>query len=89
MTALIPRDSNRRCASRNSGYRECAGGALSTIAMIVYPLLSTALDEPSAFEEVHHRTPDSQSSARSGLAADAGAVGLGEAAAPEVRSVTP
>lgn len=59
------------------------------VKMTAVPLLSTALDEPSAFEEVHRRTPDTQSSARSGLAADAGAVGLGEAAAPHVRSVTP
>ncbi len=59
------------------------------VKMTAIPLLSTAVDEPSAFEVVHHRTPDTQSSARSGLAADAGAIGLGEASAPEVRSVTP
>jgi quinol monooxygenase YgiN len=52
------------------------------------PLLSSAVDEPSAYELVHHWTPDGVTVAPSGLAADAGAVGLGEAAAPLVRPVT-
>ena len=52
------------------------------------PLLSSAIDEPSAYEVVHHWTPQGVTVAPSGLAADAGAVGLGEAAAPLVKPVT-
>ena len=52
------------------------------------PLLSAAIDEPSAYELVHHWTPDGLTVAPSGLAADAGAVGLGTAAAPLVPPVT-
>ncbi len=52
------------------------------------PLLSAAIDEPSAYELVHHWTPEGLTVAPSGLAADAGAVGLGEAAAPSVPPVT-
>jgi hypothetical protein len=52
------------------------------------PLLSSAVDEPSAYELVHHWTPDGVTLAPSGLAADAGAVGLGDAAAPVVKPVT-
>jgi hypothetical protein len=59
------------------------------VKMTAIPLLSTAIDEPSAFEVVHRRTPGSETRARSGLAADAGEVALGSASAPEVRSVTP
>lgn len=58
------------------------------VKMTAIPLLSTAVDESSAFEVVHHRTPQGETSARSGLAADAGAVGLGSASASEVRPVT-
>ena len=52
------------------------------------PLLSAAIDEPSAYELVHHWTPEGLTVAPSGLAADAGSVGLGEAAAPLVPPVT-
>jgi quinol monooxygenase YgiN len=52
------------------------------------PLLSAAVDEPSAYELVHHWTPAGLTLAPSGLAADAGAVGLGEAAAASVPPVT-
>jgi quinol monooxygenase YgiN len=52
------------------------------------PLLSAAIDEPSAYELVHRWTPEGLTVAPSGLAADAGAVGLGQAAAPSVPPVT-
>jgi hypothetical protein len=52
------------------------------------PLLSVAIDEPSAYELVHHWTPEGVTVAPSGLAADAGDVGLGRAAAPIVPPVT-
>lgn len=52
------------------------------------PLLSSAIDEPSAYELVHHWTPEGLTLAPSGLAADAGAVGLGQASAPLVPPVT-
>ncbi len=53
------------------------------------PLLSMAVDEPSAFEIV--RSVDESGEvhvAASGLAEDAGRIGLGEAAGPDVRPVT-
>ncbi|MHB1163860.1 MAG: antibiotic biosynthesis monooxygenase [Candidatus Nanopelagicales bacterium] len=52
------------------------------------PLLSRALDEPSAYEVVLHLTPDGATSRPSGLAQDAGAVALGSAAGPDVAPVT-
>ena len=52
------------------------------------PLLSTAIDEPSAFELVRHRDADGVTAAVSGLAADAGEVGLGGAAAASVPPVS-
>ncbi len=52
------------------------------------PLLSTCLDEPSAFESVRHWDGERIVSHTSGLAADAGAVGLGHAAGPDVDPVT-
>lgn len=52
------------------------------------PLLSTAVDASSAFEVVRHWTPAGKSVAASGLAADAGEVGLGHAAAAHVPPVT-
>ncbi|MBK9740516.1 MAG: antibiotic biosynthesis monooxygenase [Actinobacteria bacterium] len=58
------------------------------VKMTAIPLLSTAVDESSAFEIVHRRTPGTETSAHSGLAADAGEVGLGSASGPDVRSVT-
>ena len=51
------------------------------------PLLSTAVDEPSAFEVVRHWSDGRKSSAPSGLAADAGQIGPGHASAPLVPPV--
>lgn len=55
--------------------------------MLVVPLLSSAIDEPSAFE-VLYASPDEDAAGRVGwssaLAADAGSTRLGEAAAPLV-----
>jgi hypothetical protein len=51
------------------------------------PLLSTAVDESSAFEVVHDWFDGRKASAPSGLAADAGEIGLGDAAAPVVPPV--
>ncbi len=51
------------------------------------PLLSTCLDEPSAFESVRHWDGEQVVAHTSGLAADAGAVGLGHAAGPDVDPV--
>ena len=59
------------------------------VKMHAIPLLSSAIDEPSAFELVDHWTPTGQAVSASGLAADADEVGLGHAAGPDVRSVTP
>lgn len=53
------------------------------------PLLSSAVDEPSAYELVRRVVDGTVTVAASGLAADAGDVGLGEAAGPSVRSVLP
>jgi hypothetical protein len=47
----------------------------------VVPLLSEALDEPTAFEVLHVRDPHSHADAVGSLAADAGSVGLGSASA--------
>ena len=58
------------------------------VKMTAIPFLSLAIDEPSAFEVVHARTPDGAVDAVSGLAADAGLIGLGFAAAPSVPPVT-
>lgn len=52
------------------------------------PFLSHAIDEPSAYEVVHDRTFAGSGSATSGLAADAGSIGLGHAAGPAIPSVT-
>lgn len=52
------------------------------------PLLSRAIDEPSAFELIHHWTTAGTISAPSGLAHDAGLVALGEASAADVRPVS-
>jgi len=57
------------------------------VKMTAIPFLSMAIDEPSAYEIVHGRTPDSVVDAVSGLAADAGSIGLGAAAAPNVPPV--
>lgn len=52
------------------------------------PLLSRALDEPSAYEVVLHLTPEGSTSRPSGLARDAGAVSRASAAGPDVAPVT-
>lgn len=52
------------------------------------PLLSTCIDEPSAFESVRHWDGEQIIAHASGLAADAGAVGLGHAAGPDVDPVS-
>jgi hypothetical protein len=53
------------------------------------PLLSTAVDESTAFEVVVSRTGEGEVVERSGLAHDARSVNLGEAAAARVESATP
>lgn len=53
------------------------------------PLLSTARDHTSAFEVVVSRSAAGETLVSSGLADDAGEVGLGEAAGPAVPSATP
>jgi quinol monooxygenase YgiN len=53
------------------------------------PLLSRAVDEPSAYEVIRDWGPDGITSTGSGLAADAGEVSLGHAAGPDVQSVAP
>lgn len=58
------------------------------VKVTAVPLLSTAIDEPSAYEVVIHHGADGVQRAVSGLAADAGEVGLGSAAAPEVPPVS-
>jgi hypothetical protein len=52
------------------------------------PLLSRAIDEPSAYELMLHWTPAGTVSAPSGLAQDAGSVALGEASAADVRPMS-
>lgn len=52
------------------------------------PLLSTAVDESSAFEVVRHWSDAGKSAAASGLAADAGEIGLGHASAANVPPVS-
>jgi hypothetical protein len=59
------------------------------VKMRSVPLLSTAVDEPSAFEVVVLRTSHGETVERSGLADDADVVSLGSAAAAQVDSATP
>ena len=54
----------------------------SEVKMRAIPLLSRAIDEPSAFEVVHSRGPEGVTDRPSSLAPDAFTVGLGEAAGP-------
>lgn len=54
------------------------------VKVSVVPLLSTALDEPSAFEAVYLRDGKGAAEATGSLAADAATVSLGEASAPYV-----
>lgn len=71
-------------------YRRALSGMAAK--MTVVPLLSTALDEPSAFEVLAAVNPPAAApsgwgrSGISALAADAGSTRLGEAAAPVVTS---
>lgn len=51
------------------------------------PLLSTAIDEPSAYEVVLASGAEGVVAAPSGLAADAGTVGLGHGAGPSIPPV--
>ena len=51
---------------------------------LLWPFLLTAVDEPTAFEVLVSRTPDAVVERPSALAADAGTVGLGHAAAEHV-----
>ena len=57
------------------------------VKMSVIPFLSCAIDEPSAYEIVHHRMVTTSLDAPAGLAADAGTIGLGSAAGPGVAAV--
>ncbi len=58
------------------------------VKLAAIPFLSLAIDEPSAFEIVHARTPEGTREGMSGLAADAGSIGLGFAAGPDIAAVT-
>ena len=51
------------------------------VKVSVVPLLSRAIDEPTAFEILHARSDDGVHDATGALARDAGSVSLGEAAA--------
>lgn len=64
--------------------------ALSAFEVKVHavPLLSRAIDEPSAYESVRAWDGSGIVRAESGLAADAGEVRLGSAAGPDVRPVS-
>ena len=57
------------------------------VKMHVIPLLSTAIDEPSAFEALVAIDDSGEQLFASGLAADHDAVGLGSAAAASVESI--
>ncbi len=58
------------------------------VKMQMIPLLSTAIDEPSAFESVVVLDESGEQLFASGLAADHDDVGLGSAAAASVASIT-
>ena len=57
------------------------------VKIAAVPLLSLAVDEPSAFEVVHSRTAQGVVERTSGLAADAGSIGLGFASGPDIAPV--
>jgi hypothetical protein len=59
------------------------------VKMRAVPLLSTAVDEPSAYEVIVQRTKLGETIERSGLADDATDVSLGSASAARVKSATP
>lgn len=54
------------------------------VKMTAVPLLYKAVDEESTFEVIHLRTPAGAVDAVTGLAADFGSIGLGEAAGPDI-----
>lgn len=58
------------------------------VKMQAIPLLSTAIDEPSAFEAVVVIDESGEQLFASGLAADHGDIGLGSAAAASVASIS-
>jgi len=58
------------------------------VKMQAIPLLSTAIDEPSAFESVVVIDESGEQLFASGLAADHGDIGLGSAAAASVTSIS-
>lgn len=55
------------------------------VRAVTVPFLSTAIDEPSAYEVLHHNRPDGVRENTSARAADADSVGLGSAADPSVK----
>ena len=57
------------------------------VRLSAIPFLSLAIDEPSAFEIVHARTPEGAREGVSGLAADARSIGLGFASGPDIPAV--
>lgn len=57
------------------------------VKALAIPFMSHAIDEPSAYEVVHARAHGQSTGATSGLAADAGSIGLGEAAGPVIPPV--
>lgn len=67
----------------NVGSYRRALSAFDVKAMSI-PFLSTALDEPSAFEVLHHNGPDGPTDFTSARAADADTIRLRDAAAGEV-----
>lgn len=64
--------------------------ALSAFDVKVHavPLLSRAIDEPSAYESIRTWNGSAIVRSESGLAADAGEVRLGSAAGPDIAAVT-
>jgi len=56
------------------------------VKMHTVPLLSMSLDEPTAFEVIHHNGPDGARDFDSARAVDADSVALGDAASASVRA---
>lgn len=56
------------------------------VKMHTVPLLSMAVDEPTAFEVIHHNDPHGAQEFASARALDADSVGLGDAASASVRA---
>ena len=54
------------------------------VKAVSIPFLSTAIDEPSAFEVLHHNGPDGAADFTSSRAADADSVRLGESAGEHI-----